>query len=84
MSFSPQPFPVCEPAHTGSRPRRHVDKAWIAEVEASYTLQDWLQLNEVPRAFVLREGPIGITDLRVYGAHDHALTDHRTGDEWGT
>ena len=59
----------------------HEDDVWIAEVDASYELQDWLQLNAIPRAFVLREGPAGIADLRVYGAREHQLTDHRTGEE---
>jgi hypothetical protein len=59
----------------------HEDDAWIAEVEANYELQDYLQLNGLPRAFVLRLGPEGITDFRVYGAHEQPLTDHRTGEE---
>jgi hypothetical protein len=59
----------------------HEDNVWIAEVEASYELQDWLQINELPRAFVLRDGPDGFADLRVYGAHERPLTDHRTGEE---
>jgi hypothetical protein len=59
----------------------HVDDVWIAEVDASYELRDWLQLNALPRAFVLREGDAGIADLRVYGAHEHPLAEHRTGEE---
>jgi SnoaL-like domain len=59
----------------------HQDNVWIAEIAASYELRDWLQLNNLPRVFVLREGEEGIDDLRVYGAHEHALTDHRTGEE---
>ena len=59
----------------------HVDDVWIAEVEASYELKDWLQLNALPRAFFLHESPEGIAELRVYGAHEHLLTDHRTGEE---
>ena len=43
----------------------HQDNVWIAEVDGSYELQDYLQLNELPRAFVLRMGPDGIADLRV-------------------
>ncbi len=54
---------------------------WIAEVDCSYELQDWLQLNALPRAFVLRMGPEGIIDLRAYGAHEQPLTEHRTGEE---
>ena len=51
------------------------------EVEGAYQLQDYLQLKALPRAFVLRVGPDGITDLRAYGAHERPLTDHRTGEE---
>jgi hypothetical protein len=57
------------------------DNVWIAEIEASYELRDWLQMKDLPRVFVLREGPQGIDDLRVYGAHEHALAEHRTGEE---
>lgn len=59
----------------------HQDSVWIAEVEGAYELQDYLQLKALPRAFVLRVGPDGITDLRAYGAHERPLTDHRTGEE---
>lgn len=59
----------------------HPDDVWIAEVLASYELRDWLALNELPRVFVLREGPDGFSDLRVYGAHERPLGDHRTGEE---
>jgi hypothetical protein len=59
----------------------HQDDAWIAEVEASYELQDYLKLNALPRAFVVRVGPDGITDFRAYGAHERPLTEHRTGEE---
>jgi hypothetical protein len=59
----------------------HVDDVWIAEVDGSYELMDWLQVNALPRAFVLRDGPDGFVDLRVYGAHERPLTDHRTGEE---
>lgn len=59
----------------------HQDNVWIAEVEATYELQDWLQIRALPRAFVLQEGPDGFVDLRVYGAHERPLTEHRTGAE---
>jgi hypothetical protein len=59
----------------------HQDNVWIAEIDASYELRDWLQLNDLRRVFVVREGPEGIDDMRVYGAHERALTDHRTGEE---
>ncbi len=59
----------------------HQDDVWIAELEASYELRDYLQLNALPRAVVLQLGPDGIADLRVYGAHERPLTEHRTGEE---
>jgi hypothetical protein len=59
----------------------HQDDAWIAEVESTYELQDYLQLKALPRAFVLRMGPDGIVELHVYGAHEQPLTEHRTGEE---
>ena len=59
----------------------HQDDVWIAEVEGSYELRDWLQLNALPRAFVVRMGADGIADFRAYGAHEQPLTDHRTGEE---
>ncbi len=59
----------------------HVDDVWIAEVEASYELRDWLQMTGLPRVFVLRQGPEGLVDVRVYGARERPLTNHRTGDE---
>ena len=57
------------------------DGVWIAEVESSYELRDWLRLERLPRAFVAREGPDGIRELHVYGAHEHPITEHRTGEE---
>ena len=57
------------------------DDVWIAEVDASYELRDWLRLDALPRVFVARIGQDGIADLRVYGAHEHQLTEHRTGEE---
>jgi len=59
----------------------HQDDVWIAEVDASYELKDWLQMNALPRAFVLHQGASGIADLHVYGAHEHPLSDHRSGEE---
>ncbi len=59
----------------------HQDGVWIAEVDGSYELEDYLQLNALPRAFVVRMGPDGIADLRAYGAHEQPLTEHRTGEE---
>ena len=59
----------------------HVDGVWIAEVDVTYELQDYLELRALPRAFVARMSPEGIADLRAYGAHEHPLTEHRTGEE---
>lgn len=59
----------------------HVDEMWIAEVAATYVLRDYLELKDLPRAFFLRTGPDGITELRVYGAHERPMGDHRTGEE---
>jgi hypothetical protein len=59
----------------------HLDGVWIAEVYASYEMSDWLALNDLPRAFIVRTNGEQICDLRVYGAHERRLTDHRTGDE---
>ena len=59
----------------------HQEDVWIAEVEGSYELQDWLQLNALPRAFIVRTAADGIAELRAYGAHEQPLTDHRTGEE---
>ena len=59
----------------------HQDNVWIAEVDADYELLDWLKLNALPRVFVARMGERGIADVRVYGAHEHPLADHRTGEE---
>jgi|SRR5947209_10884883 len=59
----------------------HVEDAWIAEVEADYELQDWLLMKALPRVFILRTAADGIADVRVYGAHEQRLTEHRTGEE---
>jgi SnoaL-like domain len=57
----------------------HEDEVWIAEVDASYELRDWLQLTRLPRAFIVRAGPDGVSELNAYGAHEHQLSDHPTG-----
>jgi hypothetical protein len=59
----------------------HEESVWIAEVDATYELKDLMVTGVLPRAFVLRDGPDGIVDLRVYGAHERPLTEHRTGGE---
>jgi hypothetical protein len=30
---------------------------------------------------VVRDGPDGVADVRVYGAHEQPLADHATGEE---
>jgi hypothetical protein len=56
----------------------HPDNIWIAEVEATYELPDGVTLSALPRVFVLGDGPTGITELRVYGAHEPPLTAFQT------
>jgi hypothetical protein len=58
----------------------HQEDVWIAEVDASYELRDWLQLTGLPRAFVVRAGPDGVSELRAYGAHEHRLSERPTGE----
>ena len=59
----------------------HQDDVWIAELEASYELKDWMKISALPRACVLREGPSGVAELHFYGAHERQLSDHRSGEE---
>lgn len=59
----------------------HEDDIWIAEVDASYELRDWLALNALPRVFIVRVGPDGISELRAYGAHERRLSDHPSGEK---
>src|SRR5207302_6694525 len=59
----------------------HVDDVWIAEVDASYELSDWQRLDALPRAFVVRRGPEGIADVRVYGAHELPLVEQGAQSE---
>jgi hypothetical protein len=61
----------------------HPAGVFIAEVEASYELRDGLALKALPRVFILRSGPAGITDMRVYGAHERRLADHGIEDARG-
>ncbi len=61
--------------------RWNEDNVWIAELEATYEMRDWLRIGPLPRAIVLRDGPEGIADVRMYGAHEHPLEEHRTGEE---
>ena len=59
----------------------HQDDVWIAEMEATYELKDWLKLDALPRALVLRDGPDGIVELHAYGAHERPLSEHHAGEE---
>lgn len=51
----------------------HEDDVWIAEVDATYELRDLTRLGVLPRAFIVRAGPEGLSDVRVYGAHERPL-----------
>ena len=51
----------------------HVDEVWIAELEADYELTDRSRLLALPRALILRKEEQGISDLRVYGAHEREI-----------
>ena len=59
----------------------HEENVWIAEVEADYELMDWLRITSLQRAFVVRVGAAGVTDMRVYGAHERRFADHVSGDQ---
>ena len=59
----------------------HVDDTWIVEALATYELTDHYRTAALPRAVFARVGPDGISELRLYGAHEHALSDHRSGEE---
>jgi hypothetical protein len=51
----------------------HEDDVWIAEVDATYELRDLTRLGVLPRAFIVRAGPDGLSDVRAYGAHERPL-----------
>jgi hypothetical protein len=59
----------------------HVDDVWIAEATATYELTDYYRTAALPRVYIVRADADGITDVRAYGAHEHPLTEHRTGEE---
>jgi hypothetical protein len=54
---------------------------WIAELLARYELRDYAQIGPLPRAVIARTSGDGIADLRIYGAHEPPLGEHRTGEE---
>ena len=56
----------------------HQDDTWIAEVEGTYELRNWLRLDSLPRAVFVRRTELGITDARFYGAHEEPITDQNT------
>lgn len=58
----------------------HQDGVWIAEVVADYELEDWRRITALPRAFVLRSGGGGLTDVHVYGAHEERFRDEGSED----
>jgi len=67
----------------------HEDDVWIAEVDATYELRDLTRLGVLPRAFIVRAGTEGLSDVRVYGAHERPLgelssREHemRLGGQW--
>lgn len=66
----------------------HEDDVWIAEVDATYELRDMTRIGVLPRAFIVRAGPDGLSDLRVYGAHERPLRElsapheMRLGGHW--
>lgn len=53
----------------------HLEGVWIAEVDATYEYKDRVRIGDVPRAFVARGGPDGLSDVRAYGAHEARLDD---------
>jgi SnoaL-like domain len=62
---------------------------WIAEVDATYELRDGYETAVLPRAFFLRMSDAGISELRIYGAHERPLADDdglsaglRLGGRW--
>ena len=55
------------------------DDVWIAEVDATYELPDLTRIGVLPRAFIVRAGPDGLSDVRVYGAHERPLGELSAG-----
>jgi hypothetical protein len=48
---------------------------WIAELSASYELSDYSRRGPYQRVIILRAGPDGIEQMRIYGAHELSLAD---------
>jgi hypothetical protein len=59
----------------------HDGDVWIAEFECEYELRDQSLTGPLLRALVLRQGSDGITDVRVYGAHERDIAEGPSGDE---
>ena len=49
-------------------------EVWIAELDATYELNNYTELGPYARAVVLRAGEEGIDELRIYGLHELPLT----------
>jgi hypothetical protein len=51
------------------------DDLWIAEMTATYELSDYSRRGPFRRAIILRAGAAGITEMRIYGAHERPLSE---------
>jgi hypothetical protein len=60
-------------AHTVETEWHPEPTVWIAEVNATYELEDFSQRGPYKRVLVLRQGEDGIVSLRIYGAHELPL-----------
>jgi len=52
---------------------------WVAELTAAYELRDSVRLGPYRRAMVARQGPDGIIELTIYGAHELPLIQAEQG-----
>lgn len=59
----------------------HQGDTWIAEVEGTYELRNWLRLDSLPRAVFVRRTEPGIADARFYGAHEQSIIEEDTDGE---
>lgn len=48
---------------------------WVAELSATYELQDYSRRGPYRRAVVVRAGDDGVTQLRIYGSHELPLLE---------
>lgn len=58
----------------------HQDQVWIGQIDASYVLKDRSHQGPVSKVMILRIGPDGIEDARVYAAVEpsfHEAADRR-------